>query len=141
LSAIPNAFNTCIYQSGISLEDCFLFLFFFFIFVAAFITSSGIHLISRPYSLGLLRNCLWKCIGEKGKTVLLTAQNLTVKYIQLRASCNFACTYLNLNEDLAVYNFTMLQNVTLFRPWGVLLGDMSGLWLCGALNAIHGDQW
>lgn len=50
---------------------------------------------------------------QKGKTILLTAQNSAIKYIQLHASCNFAWTYLNLNEDFAVCSFTVLQNVTL----------------------------
>lgn len=53
---------------------------------------------------------------EKGKTVFLTAQNSAIRCIQLHASSNFACRYLNLNEDFAVCNFTMLENVTLFRP-------------------------
>lgn len=48
--------------------------------------------------------------------MFLTAQNSAIRYIRLHASANIACKYLNLNEDFPVCDFTMLQNVTLFRP-------------------------
>lgn len=133
LSAIPSAFNTCICQSQASQSIAFMF----------YLCGGVVQFFRDPSYFQLLHFGSFEQLfvemhRGKNNTVLLTAQNSAFKYIQLRASCNFACTYLNLKDF--VCNFTMLQNVTLFRPWEYYWGTLSGLWLCSCLSAICGDQ-